>query len=203
MEIKDNTMMESKDLLENRVHTPVQAFSTPIKYPCTGFCYLVAKNKEKIVELYYRRNPDGKCKEYHNYILELIKQAGERKKNNPNIHERGEYIDQETVKNDFTDIYNNLTFTEVGSPDEESFAIAQNNLYMLLMDTKIGGYMMVTRSHETFIMLKLDLETMLVVDSHQAFHGTLNLEKATQYILKNGIYRGLSQIGYTSNGLLI
>jgi len=152
-----------------------------------------------IIDL-YNGHKDG-SKEYYQYILNLIKAASERKRGNPKIDQRGEYIKCETTKTDFPEIYQAMTFTEIGSPDDESFAIAQNNIYMLLMDVEIGGYMMVTRSDETFIMLKLDFENFLIVDSHQPVHGKVNLEKGTQYILKSGVYRGLSQIGYTSSGL--
>lgn len=199
MEPKNKSTIESKDLLENRVATPIQSFATDVKYPCTGFCYMVAKNKDKIIDLYNNRQSNPK--QYYDYILQLIKLSGERKRNNPKINVKGEYIKCDTVLNDFGDIYKEMTFLEVGSPDDESFAIAQNNLYMILMDVEIGGYMMVTRSDETFIMLKLDFENLLIVDSHQPIHGTVNIEKATQYVLKSGIYRGLTQIGYTSSGL--
>ena len=199
MEPKDRSSLESKDLLQNRVSTPVQAFTTKIKYPCTGFCYMVAQNRSTLIDLYTNRETNPT--KYYNYIRNIILLASERKKNNSKIHERGEYIKCETTEKDFPEIYNVMTFAEVGSPDDESFAIAQNNLYMLLMDTEIGGYMMITRSDETFIMLKLDFENLLVVDSHQPFHGTLNIETATQYILKSGTYKGLSQIGYISSGL--
>jgi len=190
MEPKNKTTLESIDLLQNRIHAPLQAFASDVKYPCTGFCYMVAQNRHLLIDLY-----NDKSSEYYNFILNLLKLASDRKKNNPNIDIKGEYINCETTKQDFPEIYKSMTFTEVGSPDEESFAIAQNNLYMLLLDT--SDYMMVTRSDETFIMLRIDFELVLVVDSHQAFHGTLSLEKATHYILKNGTYRGLSQIGYT------
>jgi len=190
MKPTDRSDSESKDLLQNRIHTPLQAFASDVKYPCTGFCYMVAQNRHLLIDLYH-----DKSTEYYNFILNLLKLASDRKKNNPQIDKRGEYINCETTKNDFPEIYESMTFTEIGSPDEESFAIAQNNLYLLLLDT--SDYMMVTRSDETFIMLKLDFELVLVVDSHQPCHGTLSLEKATHYILKNGTYRGLSQIGYT------
>jgi len=203
MQSTDKSRMETRDLLEDRVYTPVQAFSTDVKYPCTGFCFIVFRNKDKILDLYHKKDSEGNCKEYHDYILELIIAAGERKRNNPDIHERGEYINQETIKADFPEIYNRLTFKEVGTPTKESFAIAQNELYMMLMDTEMGGCMFVTRSHETFVMIKIDFERFLVVDSHQAFHGTLSLEKGTHYILKNGIYKGLTQIGYISSGLFM
>jgi hypothetical protein len=202
MQQKDKSKLESRDLLENRVYTPVQAFSTDVKYPCTGFCYSVAQHKDTIIELYQKRSLDGNCPEYKEFILDLIVAAGERKRNNQKIHDRGEYINQESVRDDFPDIYNQLVFKEVGTPTEESFAIAQNELYMMLMDVVIGGYMFVTRSHETFIMIKIDFDQFLVVDSHQAFHGTLSLEKGTHYILKNGTYKGLTQVGYTSSGLI-
>lgn len=202
MQQTDKTLIECRDLLENRVYTPVQAFSTDVKYPCTGFCFSIAQNKETVLELYHKRDDNGQCKEYQDFILNLIVAAGERKRDNPNIDKSGEYINQETTKDDFPEVFNKLTFREVGTPTEESFEIAQNELYMMLMDTQLGEYMIVTRSHETFIMIKIDFEKFLVVDSHQAFHGTVSIEKATHYILKNGTYRGLTQIGYVSSGLL-
>jgi hypothetical protein len=192
--------MESKDLLQHKVPTPIQSFATDVKYPCTGFCYLVAINKHHVIDL-YNQHTNGST-QYYNYMMKLIQTAGERKRNNPKIHHRGEYIKCETTKMDFPEIYNTMTFMEFGSPDNESFNIAQNNIYMSLMDTDIGGHIIITRSDETFIMLKLDFENFLIVDSHQPCHGTVNIELAMQYILKSGTYKGLTQIGYTTADMM-
>ena len=193
MQQTDRSTIDSKDLLEGRVSAPIQSVATDVKSPCTGFCYMIAQDIQKVVNM-YKSDPN----KYHDYIGSLIRTAGVRKRDNPKIHVRGEYINQDTIKTDFPDVHNSLKFQEFATPDQESFDINQNNLYMLLFEIDPNGFLIVTRSDETFIMIKLDVERFLVVDSHQPWHGTVGVEKATHYILKNGVYRGLTQIGYRS-----
>jgi hypothetical protein len=198
MNQQEKSKLESRDLLKKRVVTPVQAFTTNVKYPCTGFCYFVAKHKFKIIELYNKCASDPESKEYFEFIEALIIDAGERKINNPKIHESGEYINQvDTVMIDFPEIYNQLLFEEFGTPDEESFLINHQKLYMMLMNCDIGGVVFITRSHETFIMIRCDFDNFLIVDSHNAFHGQVNAEDGAKYVLKHGTYRGLTQVGYS------
>ena len=191
MKFSSSSKLESKDLLEDTIATPTQSEVSPVKSPCTGFCYLVAQNKHNIVSLYSKcvRTNDN---DYYNYVKELIIIAGNRKKNNPLIHEDGEYLDSYTIKKDYPDIFPFMTFAEIGCPDEESFYIAQNNLFMQLL--VIDGFVIVNRSLETFIMIRINSLSYLIIDSHQPIHGQVSIEKATHYVLKNGSYRGLVQL---------
>ena len=184
-------MTESSKLLTDTINTPHQSIIKDVKYPCTGFCYMVAQNQQDIKKLYRQKNKKG----YYDLILKLITASAKRKKENKDINYDGEYINQDTVKKDFDAIYNKMEFMEMGCPDEESFNISINNLFFLLVEMSYNGFMMITRSKETFIILKLDNENFLVVDSHQTVHGSCNFEGVTKYIFKDGKYKDLIQIG--------
>ena len=186
---------ETKDLLQDTISTTPQAFATKVKAPCTGFCYMVIENKDTVIDLYLNK----KTKEYGDFILGLIIAAADRKENNEDIHVRGEYINQETVLKDFSDIMSNMKFQEFNTVDPQGSEYATNTLFLLILDLPIHGFVMITRSQETFLLIKLSNDKLLVVDSHKSGHGTVNLENAIKYITRDKLYKGLIQIGYLSN----
>ena len=178
-------------LLNNTVDTPIQSDVSTIKYPCTGFCYMVINNKEKIVSKYLV----GKQKDYYELIKSLIENACDRKKLNKNISEEGEYIDEITVKNDFTTITNKIYYKEsciVSDIDMDNFCY---DLSEMLLTVPILGCMIVNRSSETILFIKIDNDTFLTIDSHQSKHGTVNYEDAIKYITRGGLSRGVIQTG--------
>ena len=97
---------ETSSLLVNTIPTQPQATATNVKYPCTGFCYMIIQNKEKILDMYLNK----KVVDYGHFISNLIREAGDRKKNNPNISEEGEFLNQQTVTNDFGNITEKMEF---------------------------------------------------------------------------------------------
>lgn len=183
--------LEVKQLITEPIPTPIQSKSTKTKYPCTGFAYLIVENLDRVISTYQKRQDEN----YYELIDSLIKKAGERKKMNKNIPEDGEFINQLTIKNDFPRIYSKLKFEEFGTVSDEYSDIAINNIGALLFEIRVGKYLIVNRSKETFILIKLSQEFFLVVDSHQPIHGKLDFEGALKYITKYNNYQGVIQLG--------
>lgn len=182
---------ETKDLLENCFPTTPQAFATSVKYPCTGFCYMVLENKEKVLNLYQ----GGDKKGYHDLIYNLIVKAGDRKRDNEEIDYKGEYLNSKTILEDF-EISKKMKFMDFNTVDEEGSEYAVNTLFLLIFDLPDKGFLMVTRSEETFLLIKLSAESILVIDSHKSEHGTVDISNAIRYITRDKVYKGLIQIGY-------
>ena len=127
-------------------------------------------------------------------ITYLIQKAGERKKTNQNIHYKGEHIDEKTVQEDFSSIYNLMKIEELYITDNVTMEQVSNELFAVLSTLK--SFVIFSRSDETIIMLKLDTDKMLVVDSHKEKHGVVDISAAVQYINKLNKYRGTVNIGY-------
>lgn len=162
---------ETISLLTNTIYVTPQAFATDIKFPCTGFCYMILDHLDDVIHLYRTRNIDG----YQQLIFNTILAAAKRKQDNPYINDDGEYLDRDTIVADFKHIVDTLTFKEFNTVNEESLAFAQNTIFLELIDMSILKYIMVIRSHETFIMIKLDSNSFLVIDSHKTKHGTVTI----------------------------
>jgi len=187
---------ETKSLLQNTLQTPIQADVSQTKYPCTGFCYMVVKNIDKILDLYDNKKSD----EYYEFIKNLILQAGERKKNNSQIPFDGEYINADTVKNDFSDVYQKLEYKELGSVvDGEYDDLIINNIAILLFNINQKGFIIVNRSSETFVAIKKSDEYFLIVDSHQNINGEVDFIGLCNYITKKNDYQGIIQLGIDYN----
>jgi len=182
---------ETVSLLSSTIETEPQAFATKVKWPCTGFCYMVIQNKSKLLDLYKTRSEQA----YYEFILKLIKEAGIRKMSNSNIPYKGEYLNQDTVKKDFPNIVKKMEFIEMNTVDPEGSEYAKNTLFLQLFTLQLGDCMMIIRSEETFLIIKIDNDAYLVVDSHKDRHGTVDTIKAVQYITRFNIYKGLVQIG--------
>jgi len=182
-------MFQSIDLIEDCISTPIQSVASNVKYPCTGFCYMAIENKSLLIN-YFKRSLYSTYdnRNYHDLIHELITKAGRRKGNNNKINHEGEFINQATILEDFPDIYNNTDYKEYGisTNDPLSVEIFENNMFMDLIQIPIDEYIIVNRSNETFLLLKIDSEKFLVVDSHQPRHGTLDIYNAIKYITRNG-----------------
>jgi len=183
---------ETRNLLKNTIPASPQSLVTSIKYPCVGFCYMAINNIDKLVDLYNAKNNI----EYNYLIVDLIKSAAERKKTNINIHQDGEYIDQDSVSCDFKNIVDKLEFCEMNTLNANSLLYTKNHIYLTFIEMDYKDYLIVNRSSETFLIIKLDLDSFLIVDSHKDIHGTVNLDDAIQYITRYDIYKGLIQLGY-------
>lgn len=182
---------ETNTLLKETLSTTPQAFATKVKAPCTGFCYLIIKNLDIVINLY-----ETKDKTYGDFILGLIIEAANRKAYNQEIDKTGEYINGKTIYNDFPEIVNNMEFQEFNTVDQNGSEYAINTLFLLILDLPLNKYVIITRSQETFLIIKLPSEKLLIVDSHKAKHGIVDLEGCIKYITRFGIYKGLIQIGY-------
>jgi len=177
-------MTDSIDFIQNGIHTPIQSIVSDIKYPCTGFCYMAIRERSLLL----RKFKESYDYNYYKFIYELISRAAHRKSNNNRIHNDGEFINQDTIKEDFLDIYNQTEYKEYGISvsDPVSIDIFNNDMFMGLISTPINEYVIVNRSNETFLLLKLEQEKFLVVDSHQPKHGTIDIYDAIRYITRNG-----------------
>lgn len=184
--------MESVDLLNDFIETPIQSNISKTKYPCTGFCYLAIKYKKNLLNLFLLK----KRQEYFDFISKLIRDAGERKNKNKNINCDGEFINQETIKNDFPEIYDTISFKDLGIASDLDLEIFINNIFIDIMDLSLNDCLIINRSSETFLAIKIDQEDFLIIDSHQNKHGIVQLENLIDYITKFKKYRGNIQIGF-------
>lgn len=181
--------LETKNLLQDTISTPIQSHVSQIKYPCTGFCYMAVQKRDHLLALYQQKSST-----YSDEIKDLILQACERKKNNPNIDQQGEYINQPTVYEDF-DIAHFMQFSEMGIATDEDLEIVINNICIMLLDVQIGNFAIVNRSMETFLMMKIEDDKFLIIDSHQPIHGVVDLSGVCKYITRHDKVKGNIQIG--------
>jgi hypothetical protein len=182
---------ESVDLLSNPINTPIQSDVSSTKYPCTGFCYLVMENKEMIVSNYLC----GLNKKYYELIKNLIIKAGDRKKNNQAIKEDGEYIDEQTIKSDFSEIVKKIQYQDENIVSNMAMENFSNNMYITLLNIPILGCLIINRSNETILLIKINNLNYLVIDSHQSKHGIVDHINAIKYITRNGLSMGVIQVG--------
>lgn len=182
---------ETATLLQDGINVPPQHETTDVKFPCTGFVYLVLQNLEHVVQTFQSNDKLG----YYNLIKNLILQAADRKKTNSSIPFDGEFINHQTVQQDFSEIYQQTEYSELGITTELDYEILLNNVFMKMLELPVNRWIIVNRSHETFVMIKVDGETYLIVDSHKTKHATVNTEDAIKYITRNGTYRGFVQLG--------
>jgi hypothetical protein len=185
--------METVDLLKDYINTPIQSNISKTKYPCTGFCYYVIRNKDKLLELFLTK----KKEEYYNFISNLIREAGLRKNENKKISFDGEFINQETIQTDFPDIFQTIIFKEFGIFTEDDMKIFINDFYLDVLDIPIKDCIVVNRSLETFIAIKLEENCFMIIDSHQNKHGLVGSDEFIDYITKFKKYKGNIQLGYS------
>jgi hypothetical protein len=185
-------LFEPEYLLSNTVDTPTQRDVSPTKYPCTGFCYNILMNKEVVVSKYM----SNKTTDYYNLIETCIKRAGFRKLQNSKINEEGEFIDEETIKTDFPQIVNKTNYSEVCLITDLEMENFSNDFFVTLLSVSSPlGAIIVNRSNETILFIRLSEDSFLLVDSHQSKHGRLNSCDVIRYITKNGVTKGVIQIG--------
>lgn len=189
-QMQKKKFFETVDLLKDPIDVTPQAVATKVKFPCTGFCFFAAQHVPLLVQLYNKKNKLV----YNALIVTLIQKAGERKKNNKSIHQEGENPDDETIKKDFK-MAKKMKFHDLNTVDEQGKEYAINTIGMSLMNLKSNEFVIITRSQETFMIVKLtdklDDDKYLVIDSHKTKHGTVNLMDALLYIIKNNKYIGL------------
>jgi hypothetical protein len=78
------------------------------KNMCTSIAYYVALNLDKLVNYYNNNEFDS----YRILYSEIINMGSERKLKNSAINYDGEYIDANTILNDFPEIYDKIIFNE-------------------------------------------------------------------------------------------
>jgi len=183
---------ESKSLLTDTISTPIQKNVTDVKFPCTGFCYMAIRVLDQIVGYYLMHN----VVDYKDLITQLILMAGERKRDDKTIDEDGEFLNGPTVERDFGELVHGMTFQELSITTDDDYEITINTLYAILFDIQINTYVLINRSHESFLMIKIGTSEFLIIDSHQDIHGVVSLENATKYITRDQYYKGFIQIGY-------
>jgi hypothetical protein len=169
---------ECIQLLQNRFDVTTQSEVTQIKFPCTGFCYMAIREKDRLIQL-----------------VESNMRVAQRKKNNSEIDHSGEFINGPCVKQDFSDICDLTRFIEIGVV-EDNLEIEINNISMDLLEVGIGGWIIINRSHETIVAFKLDTDRFWMIDSHLPVHGEVDMMRLCAYIMRNGQCRGTIQIGF-------
>lgn len=189
---------ECINLIEQGIITPTQSNTSNVKFPCTGFCYFAIIQKYDILEKY-----NSKDANYYNLIKSLILKAAERKKQNREIHEEGEFIDQNTIRNDFPDIFRQTKYKELIIATDFDFFVFENELLEILVMMQELDYLIVNRSNESLLMFKLNEFEFLVVDSHQSAHGILNVNNVILYVTRGNQTKGVIQIGIPNNDIIL
>src|SRR5690348_5863685 len=89
---------EQKTLMDNIIYAPLQ---TTAKNPkiCTSFAYTSIQHKDMLIDLYTTNDHVA----YRDLINKIISEADKR---NTNLESNGEFINAQTIKRDFPDIYN-------------------------------------------------------------------------------------------------
>lgn len=182
---------ESVYLLDNTISTPTQADVSETKYPCTGFCYKAVEQIDILVSLY----TDKQETTYSDIIRNMIYEAGVRKSSNNAIPQDGEFIDEDTIKNDFPEIFNRTTFKDYPLATEQDMDIFTNQIHEIILTKDIMTCIFVNRSSETILFVKIADDRLLVIDSHQPKHGTVSSDYAVRYITRNEQSKGNIQIG--------
>lgn len=171
--------LSCEDLLTECVPVSTQVQLTNIKYPCTGFCYYSLRLLNEIITLIKNNSNE----EYAELINILILQGAKRKQS-LTIHFDGERIDEDTVKNDFSDIYNQIQFYEYGLPTDIESEIFINDWYGNLLILENNQALIINRSHETFLVIKIDDDKFWIIDSHREKHGYVNTLNLLSYITR-------------------
>lgn len=177
---------------------PSQFTYSSVSNICTGLTYIVAENLNKIIDLLKNNNVD----KYIELFKELILKSAERKLNNKNINEYGEFIDEDTIKKDFETIYNNYKFLEFFQHyTNEEFENnnfkndISKNITDILNNCNINDLIIICRNRETYSILKISNSVYFVIDSHQNIHKSLELDLVVDNIIMSRLYTGFINLG--------
>ena len=90
-----------------------------------------------------------------------------------------------------------MKFYEFGKVDDGEYNnLVINQIAIHLYDIKRYKHIIVNRSHETFLFIKVSEDQYIVVDSHKSKHGLVDTLGALNYITKYNNYQGTIQLGY-------
>jgi hypothetical protein len=182
------SFFDQKTLLYGTITTPIQSAVAKCKNICTGFSYMAYEASDKLIE-YYNTDSD----KYRELVVKLMEQACKRKCNNTMIHSEGEYIDEDTLKVSFPNLYDSFQFVEIiikKVDNENNIVKNKEKIENALKSLKVNEPIIFLRSYETFIMIKLNNDEFLVVDSHQPYHGKVSVKNAIEYIILAGLFSG-------------
>ncbi len=182
----------------NQILVPSQFTYSKVSNICTGLTYMVAENKNKIIDLLNNNDID----KYIELFKELILKSAERKLNNKNINEDGEFIDEDTIKKDFEKIYNSYKFLEFFQHytneefEKNNFTNDINkNITGILNNCNINDLIIICRNRETYSVLKISDSDYWIIDSHQNTHKSLKLDSVVNNIVMSRLYTGFINLG--------
>jgi len=151
--------------------------------PCTGISYFVLQNIKLLIK-FFKLNDD---KEYNLLYKSLIERAVVRKNTNSKIPKEGEFLDEETIKEDFKEIFNKINI-KYYFDNNELFNSIKN------LDNNYAG--IVTRGSATFVFVKFNSDEFLIIDSHNSYHGTMSLKNFIKYINFDNLIECDVEIGF-------
>lgn len=172
---------DQKELIEDKFKVSYQNEVSNVRNPCCSICYYVIENIDKLLELYNSK----RYNEYNDLYINIIINGANRKKCN-NIHDDGEFLDDESIKRDFNDIYKRYKY--------HLYLTKESDINTILLKAKINTCIIINRSYEIFIIVKL-VSNYLLIDSHQQYHGILSNDNVIKYITLNNLYNGFIEIG--------
>lgn len=180
--------------MEDKILTPTQFEIKNNSNMCCGIAYGVVKYKNILLHHYLSSNFD----EYVNIFIKIMLYASNRKLNNPEINYDGEYINDITIRNDFTDIYESMTFCEllVGSISEDNEKHIEK-IKSILHNAKILDSIIMCKEANVFVIIKLN-GLFMMIDSHLPIHGKINSHNIMMWILSGGYFNGIISIGYVN-----
>ena len=191
-DINYNDINEYIDLYDT-VRVPTQFAIKNNVNMCCGIGYLVIKYSIYLLTYYLEK----KYNDYAKLFWEIIYMASERKLSNPEIKIEGEYLDEITIKNDFSEICSNMDYYEfiIGEFCEDSDYNLQQILNYI---SKLPKHkpMILCRNVNVFVIFNLTNDEFLVIDSHIRVHGKIQLNKIINYITCDGNFNGIITIGF-------
>jgi len=151
--------------------------------PCTGISYYALTNIKTLIDLFNSE----KETEYYQLYESLIKSGINRKNSNPNIPKEGEYLDENTIKKDFKEIFDKISF---------SYCYDNNDLIDFIKNLDNNSTCIVSRGSATFVFVKFNSEEYLVIDSHNMYHGILSFKNLIKYINFDNLIIGNVEVGF-------
>lgn len=190
---KENKFLQwISSYLYSTVKVPTQ-FAIPNNINmCCGIGYLVIRHQNHLISAYL----DNNFEKYVKVFIILMKMASDRKLSNPEIRIEGEFLDEPTIKNDFSEIYDAMEYFEyiIGEFCEDS----KKNIGVIteLFD-KLTQFqpIIICREVNIFVIFKLTNDEFLIVDSHIPLHGKIHKDKLINYITWEGNFNGIITLG--------
>ncbi len=178
------------------VEMPTQFIITNNINMCCGISYLVIKYKNHLILNYLNNN----IIKYKNLFMLLMQIASERKLSNPEINLEGEFINEKTIQQDFSNIYENMNYYEfiIGNFCEDNDKNIKQ-IEELIENLSLHKPIIMCCNVNVFVIFKLSDDELLIIDSHVPYHGKIKKNKFINYIILDVGFNGIISLGCYKN----